>query len=205
MSKMKSKEEGGSKLAIVFNGSPLFSGSPSSKQNESSIRQWIIENDMLESVIALPNQLFYNTGITTYIWVLSNRKPNNRKGKVQLIDAGQLYRKLRKNLGNKNCEFAPKHITKIVETYTSLSEVEKEGEHSIAAQVFDNTEFGYYKATIERPKRLKAQFTDERIETLRFDRVLQEPMQYAFETFGEAIYTNIKKYYSCVRIAQIPP
>ena len=97
-------------------------------------------------------------------------------------------------MGNKNCEFSPEHITEIVETYTKMSVVEREGEQGISAQVFDNNDFGYYKATVERPKRLKAQFTAERIETLRYDSVLQEPMIYAFETFGESVYTNIKQY-----------
>jgi type I restriction enzyme M protein len=111
-----------------------------------------------------------------------------------LIDAGQLYRKLRKNLGNKNCEFAPKHIAEIVETYTKMSVAEREGEQGISAKVFDNEDFGYYKTTIERPKRLKAQFTPERIETLRYDKVLKEPMQWAFERFGDSVYKNIKQH-----------
>ncbi|GAB7256965.1 class I SAM-dependent DNA methyltransferase [Polaribacter sp. OB-PA-B3] len=194
VSKMKPLHQSttGTRIASVHNGSSLFTGDAGG--GESNIRRHIIENDWLEAIVQLPNNLFYNTGITTYIWILSNNKAANRKGKVQLIDAGQLYRKLRKNLGNKNCEFAPKHITKIVNTYTNMSVAEREGEQGIAAQVFDNADFGYYKATIERPKRLKAQFTNERIEALRYDRVLQEPMQYAFETFGDSIYTNIKQH-----------
>jgi len=192
--KMKplSQSKTGTRIASVHNGSSLFTGDAGG--GESNIRRHIIENDWLEAIVQLPNNLFYNTGITTYIWILSNNKAANRKGKVQLIDAGQLYRKLRKNLGNKNCEFSPKHITKIVNTYTNMSVAEREGEQGISAQVFDNTDFGYYKASIERPKRLKAQFTAARIETLRYDRVLQEPMQYAFETFGDSIYTNIKQH-----------
>jgi type I restriction enzyme M protein len=194
VSKMKSLRQSptGTRIAFVHNGSSLFTGDAGG--GESNIRRYIIENDWLEAIVQLPNNLFYNTGITTYIWILSNNKPANRKGKVQLIDAGQLYRKLRKNLGNKNCEFAPKHIAEIVDTYTKMSIVEREGEQGISAQVFDNDDFGYYKATIERPKRLKAQFSAERIETLRYDRVLQEPMQYAFETFGESMYTNTKEH-----------
>jgi type I restriction enzyme M protein len=194
VSKMKSLSQSptGTRIASVHNGSSLFTGDAGG--GESNIRRYIIENDWLEAIVQLPNNLFYNTGITTYIWILSNNKPTNRKGKVQLIDAGQLYRKLRKNLGNKNCEFSPKHITEIVETYTNMSVAEREGEEGISAQVFDNDDFGYYKATIERPKRLKAQFSAERIETLRYDRVLQEPMQYAFETFGESMYTNTKQH-----------
>jgi type I restriction enzyme M protein len=194
VSKMKTLNQSptGTRIASVHNGSSLFTGD--SGGGESNIRRYIIENDWLEAIVQLPNNLFYNTGITTYIWILSNNKPANRKGKVQLIDAGQLYRKLRKNLGNKNCEFSPEHITEIVDTYTKMSVAEREGEQGISAQVFDNADFGYYKVTIERPKRLKAQFTAERIETLRYDRVLQEPMQYAFETFGESIYTNTKEH-----------
>lgn len=192
VSKMKTLRQSltGTRIASVHNGSSLFTGDAGG--GESNIRRYIIENDWLEAIVQLPNNLFYNTGITTYIWILSNKKPANRKGKVQLIDAGQLYRKLRKNLGNKNCEFSPEHITEIVETYTNMSVAEREGEQGISAQVFDNDDFGYYKATIERPKRLKAQFSADRIETLHYDRVLKEPMQYAFETFGESIYTNTK-------------
>ena len=194
VSKMKPlpQSKTGTRIASVHNGSSLFTGDAGG--GESNIRRHIIENDWLEAIVQLPNNLFYNTGITTYIWILSNNKAANRKGKVQLIDAGQLYRKLRKNLGNKNCEFSPKHITKIVNAYTNMSVAEREGEQGIAAQVFDNEDFGYYKATIERPKRLKAQFTAARIETLRYDRVLQEPMQYAYETFGDSIYTNTKQH-----------
>jgi type I restriction enzyme M protein len=194
VSKMKtlSQSPTGTRIASVHNGSSLFTGDAGG--GESNIRRYIIENDWLEAIVQLPNNLFYNTGITTYIWILSNNKPANRKGKVQLIDAGQLYRKLRKNLGNKNCEFSPEHITEIVETYTNMSVAERKGEQGISAQVFDNDDFGYYKATIERPKRLKAQFSADRIETLRYDRVLQEPMQYAFETFGESMYTNTKEH-----------
>ncbi len=194
VSKMKplTQSASGTRIASVHNGSSLFTGDAGG--GESNIRRYIIENDWLEAIVQLPNNLFYNTGITTYIWILSNNKPANRKGKVQLIDAGQLYRKLRKNLGNKNCEFSPKHITAIVKAYTNMSVEEREGEQGISAQVFDNNDFGYYKATIERPKRLKAQFSAERIETLRFDKSLQEPMQYAFETFGESMYTNTKEH-----------
>lgn len=194
VSKMKTLRQSptGTRIASVHNGSSLFTGDAGG--GESNIRRYIIENDWLEAIVQLPNNLFYNTGITTYIWILSNNKPANRKGKVQLIDAGQLYRKLRKNLGNKNCEFSPEHITEIVETYTNMSVAERESEQGISAQVFDNDDFGYYKATIERPKRLKAQFSADRIETLRYDRVLQEPMQYAFETFGESMYTNTKEH-----------
>lgn len=146
MSKMKSAESGGSRLAIVLNGSPLFSGSPSKTKNESSIRQWIIENDLLEAVIALPNQLFYNTGISTYIWIISNKKPAERKGKVQLINAIDFSKKMSKSLGNKRNEISNKQIAEITKIYGDF----KPNEYS---KIFDNKEFGYAKVTVERPER----------------------------------------------------
>jgi type I restriction enzyme M protein len=162
----------GSRIASVHNGSSLFTGDAGG--GESNIRRYIIENDWLEAIVQMPNNLFYNTGITTYIWILSNNKAKHRKGKVQLIDAGLLFRKLRKNLGNKNCEFAPEHIREIVSVYEKMQAVDRvihpetKEEQGIAAKIFDNTDFGYYKVTIERPKRLKAQFTTERIAELAF-------------------------------------
>ena len=201
VNKMKplDKSPRGSRIASVHNGSSLFTGDAGG--GESNIRRYLIENDWLEAIIQLPNNLFYNTGITTYIWVLSNRKAPLRQGKVQLIDAGQLYRKLRKNLGNKNCEFAPEHIREIVTVYTQLLEVQRpihpdtlEEEPGIASKVFDNTDFGYYKVTVERPKRLKAQFSTECIEELRFDKSLREPMQWAFEQWGEEVYTHLAQH-----------
>ncbi|MEN8170995.1 MAG: class I SAM-dependent DNA methyltransferase [Pseudomonadota bacterium] len=191
VSKMKglTNSPTGSRIASVHNGSTLFSGDAGS--GESNIRRHIIENDLLEAIIQLPNNLFYNTGITTYIWLLSNNKPEHRRGKVQLIDAGQLYRKLVKNLGEKNCEFAPEHIELIIQTYQQLAEVERGAEEEgIAAQVFDNSDFGYYKVTIERPDRRKAQFSAERIEILRFDKTLREPMQWVYEEHGDAVYSG---------------
>ncbi len=164
VSKMKSPELSplGSRIASVHNGSSLFTGDAGG--GESNIRRFIIENDMLDAIVQLPNNLFYNTGITTYIWLLNNKKPANRKGKVQLIDASLLYRKLRKNLGNKNCEFAPEHIEEITRTYLDCAAIERKLDENkdpigIASQVFDNSDFGYYKVTIERPDRRKAKFT----------------------------------------------
>jgi len=189
VSKMKplDKSPHGSRIASVHNGSSLFTGDAGS--GESNIRRHIIENDLLEAIIQLPNNLFYNTGITTYIWLLSNHKAPERKGKVQLIDASQLYRKLRKNLGNKNCEFAPEHIREIVATYLALATQERQTDDAgIAAQVFDNSDFGYYKVNIERPDRRKAQFSLERIETLRFDKALNQPMQWIYQQWGDALY-----------------
>jgi type I restriction enzyme M protein len=179
----------GSRIASVHNGSSLFTGDAGG--GESNIRRYIIEKDYLEAIIQLPNNLFYNTGITTYIWILSSKKASDRAGKVQLIDASQLYRKLRKNLGNKNCEFAPEHITEIIDVYQNLKAVERAGDEGIASKIFDNQDFGYYKVSIERPKRLKAQFSQERINELRFVNNLREPMQWVYETYGEQVYTDI--------------
>lgn len=194
VSKIKTLKQSpaGTRIASVHNGSSLFTGDAGG--GESNIRRYIIEKDMLEAIIQLPNNLFYNTGITTYIWVLSNNKTAARKGKAQLIDASNLYKKLRKNLGNKNCEFTKEHINQITEVYRSALSRKRTEELPLESLVFDNTDFGYYKATIERPKRLKAQCTDARIETLRYDRAIQEAMQYAFKTYGDSVYSNIKQH-----------
>ena len=200
VSKMKPLTQSplGSRIASVHNGSSLFTGDAGG--GESNIRRYIIENDWLDAIVQMPNNLFYNTGITTYIWILSNNKAPERKGKVQLIDAGQLYRKLRKNLGNKNCEFAPEHIAEILRVYAAMETADRRevltenGTGTISSQVFNNSDFGYYKVTIERPKRLKAQFTEERIAELRYDKTLREPMMWAYETFGEEVYTHLAKH-----------
>ncbi len=155
LSKMKSPEEGGSRLAIVFNGSPLFSGSPSSKKNESSIRHWIIENDLLEAIIALPNQLFYNTGISTYIWILCNHKTQQRKGKVQLINGVDFFKKMSKSLGDKRNELSDEHIKKITDIYGDFAE----GKY---CKIFDNSDFGYAKVTVERPLMEKGKIVTDR-------------------------------------------
>lgn len=181
----------GSRIASVHNGSSLFTGDAGS--GESNIRRFIIENDMLDTIIQLPNNLFYNTGITTYIWLLSNAKPAERRGRVQLIDANLVYRKLRKNLGDKNCEFSPQHITDITEAYLAFAPVEREMDANndpvgLAAQVFDNEDFGYYKVTIERPDRRSAGFSAERLAALRFDKGLREPMEWLWQEHGEKVY-----------------
>lgn len=179
----------GSRIASVHNGSSLFTGDAGG--GESNIRRYIIENDMLDCIIQLPNNLFYNTGITTYIWLLHNNKEAKRKGKVLLIDASQRFSKLRKNLGNKNCELAPEHIKEILDAYLNFKSIERQGDDGLAAKVFDNTDFGYYKVTIDRPARLKAQFTAERIADLRFDRSIKEAMEWAYVTYGEQVYTDL--------------
>ena len=195
VSKMKSPSTSplGSRIASVHNGSSLFTGDAGS--GESNIRRYLIENDMLEAIVQLPNNLFYNTGITTYIWLLNNHKPAHRRGKVQLIDASLLYRKLRKNLGDKNCEFSPEHIEEITNTYLVCADVErlldsKDDPVGIASKVFNNEDFGYYKVTVERPDRRKAQFSRERLNALRFDKSLNEVMEHCFAEYGEEVYQD---------------
>ena len=191
--KMKSTKDSavGARIASVHNGSSLFTGDAGS--GESNIRRHIIENDLLDTIIQLPNNLFYNTGITTYIWLLTNAKPADRRGRVQLIDANLLYRKLRKNLGDKNCEFAPEHIEAITSATLAFQPVERQLDANgdptgIAVQIFDNTDFGYHKVTIERPDRRRAQFSAARLAPLRFEKSLREPMEHLWETHGEAVY-----------------
>ena len=149
---------GGSRIAIVFNGSPLFTGDAGS--GESEIRRWIIENDWLEAVVALPDQLFYNTGISTYIWIVSNHKAKRRKGKIQLINAVAFYQKMRKSLGDKRNELSPQSIDDITRIYGDFSE----GEHS---KIFDNEDFGFRRIVVERPLRLNFQASPDRIELLK--------------------------------------
>jgi type I restriction enzyme M protein len=189
--KMKpaSKNRIGSRIASVHNGSSLFTGDAGG--GESNIRRYIIENDWLDAIVQLPNNLFYNTGITTYIWLLNNHKPTNRRGKVQLIDANNLFRKLRKNLGNKNSEFAPEHIREIVQAYLYFQSAPAEGSQ-LEVKVFDNSDFGYYKVNIERPKRLRSQFSQEALEPLRFEKSLFQPMQTLFQEFGELVYAGLE-------------
>jgi type I restriction enzyme M protein len=146
LSKMKHKTLLGSRIAEVHNGSSLFTGDAG--QGESNIRRWIIENDWLEAIIALPLNMFYNTGIATYIWVITNRKPEHRRGRVQLIDATQWFKPLRKNLGKKNCELSEEDIRRICDTFLEFQETEQ-------SKIFPNQAFGYWKVTIEQPLRLK--------------------------------------------------
>ena len=146
LSKMKQHTPLGSRIAEVHNGSSLFTGDAG--QGESNIRRWIIENDWLEAIVALPLNMFYNTGIATYVWVLTNRKPSHRKGKVQLIDATKWYRPLRKNLGKKNCELGEDDITRICDTFLDFKE-------TVQSKIFDNDAFGYWKVAVERPLRIE--------------------------------------------------
>ncbi|PBI45545.1 restriction endonuclease subunit M [Clostridioides difficile] len=157
ISKMYDDEEG-SRIAIIFNGSPLFTGDAGS--GESNIRKWIIENDLLEGIIALPTDMFYNTGIATYIWVLTNKKEDKRKGKIQLVNASEYYQLMRKSLGNKRKEISLEQIEEIKEIYERFEESEN-------SKIFDNEGFGYRKVTIERPLKLSFRVNEEAIENVK--------------------------------------
>ncbi|HBI86986.1 MULTISPECIES: type I restriction-modification system subunit M [Sphingobacterium] len=178
----------GSRIASVHNGSSLFTGDAGS--GESNIRRYIIENDLLDAIVQMPNNLFYNTGITTYIWLLNNNKPATRKGHVQLLDANKLFQKLRKNLGSKNSEFSPAQIGEIVKNYLE-NKFESAENDLLQVKRFKNADFGYYKVNIERPKRLKSQFTAAALDELRFDKALKVPMQVLYETYGDLVYTDL--------------
>ena len=153
----KMRDDGKSRIAAITNGSPLFTGDAGS--GESEIRRWMIENDYIEAIIALPDQLFFNTGINTYIWIMTNEKPDERKGKIQLIDATSFYGKMRKSLGNKRNELREEDIERIVSLYTSF----EENEYS---RIFENHEFGYTKVIVERPMQLNYSCSEERLENL---------------------------------------
>jgi type I restriction enzyme M protein len=148
----------------VFNGSPLFTGDAGS--GESNIRQWIVENDWLEGIVALPDQLFYNTGINTYIWLVTNRKQRKRRGKIQLLNAVDFFAKMRKSLGNKRNLISDDQIAEIVRIYGAF----EESEHS---KIFDNEDFGYRKITVERPLRLSFAVTPERLAALEASRAFE--------------------------------
>ncbi len=158
LSKMKQHTPLGSRIAEVHNGSSLFTGDAG--QGESNIRRWIIENDYLEAIVALPLNMFYNTGIATYIWVLSNRKPEHRRGKVQLIDASEWFKPLRKNLGKKNCELSEDDIQRICDAFLDFEETEQ-------SKVFPNEAFGYWKVTVERPLRLTVDLSSDQCQRFR--------------------------------------
>ncbi|CAN5874742.1 class I SAM-dependent DNA methyltransferase [soil metagenome] len=181
LSKMKHDTPLGSRIAEIHNGSSLFTGDAG--QGESNIRRWIIESDWLEAIVALPLNMFYNTGIATYVWVLSNRKPEPRQGKVQLIDATQWFRPLRKNMGKKNCELAPEDIERICDTFLAFEETPQ-------SKLFPNAAFGYWKVKVERPLRLHSQLTRPRIETLRYASGDEAIRAALYEALGEPLFAN---------------
>ncbi len=192
LQKMKHNTPLGSRIALVHNGSALFTGDAG--QGESNIRRWVLENDWLEAIIALPLNIFYNTGIATYIWVLANKKAAHRKGKVQLIDASQWFQPMRRNLGKKNCELAEADIDCILKHYLDQPPADADGAKAAPeCKWFNNADFGYWKITVERPLRLKSQLKRNAIESLRFatgDEALRSEM---FSKHGDKLYTEFAK------------
>jgi type I restriction enzyme M protein len=180
--KMNHKTPLGSRIAEVHNGSSLFTGDAG--QGESNIRRWLIENDWLDAIVALPLNLFYNTGIATYIWVVSNRrKGTKREDKVQLIDATEWFKPLRKNLGKKSCELAEEDIRRICDTYLAFEETEQ-------SKIFPNEAFGYWKVVVERPVRLHSQLTVKAIASLRFASGDEEIRSMLYDELGEPLFEN---------------
>src|SRR3989304_2635647 len=195
LSKMKHSTRHGSRVAEVHNGSSLFTGDAG--QGESNIRRWIIENDWLEAIIALPENMFYNTGIATYIWLLTNHKAPHRKGKVQLVDASEWFVPLRKNLGKKNCELSEEHIRRICDLVLEPVETEK-------SKIFPNEAFGYWKITVERPLRLRVELSDEVLGRFRKtgEEIKEEPhadlMERIARTIGAGPHLDFNAFMSAV-------
>ncbi len=195
LSKMKDTPLG-SRIADVHNGSALFTGEAGS--GESNVRRWVIENDWLEAIIALPLNIFYNTGIATYVWVLSNRKAEARRGQVQLIDATKLFKPLRRNLGKRNCEMTAAHIQSALDSYERM-------ETNDTSVVLPNSSFGYWKITVERPLKLRSRFTREAVEALRFQsghRALREALH---AEFGDALFDDFTSVAERLKLHLDPP
>ncbi len=176
----------GSRVASIHNGSSLFTGDAGS--GESNIRRYVVENDLVDAIVQLPNNIFYNTGITTYVWLLTNKKPATRQGKVQLIDASRAFEKLRKNQGSRNCTITPEYRDLIVKTYMDFVEVEND---KIASKIFDGDDFRYYNVTIERPLRLRCQMNALKVDELLFDKSETELSRWLYQTYGERVFKGL--------------
>lgn len=190
VSKMKQDDPLGSRIAEIHSGSSLFTGDAG--QGESNIRRWILENDLVEAIIQLPEKMFYNTGIATYIWVLANKKAEHRKGKVQLMDASKWFTPLRKNLGDKNCELSTADLERIMDAYTAFVETEE-------SRIFPNEAFGYRKVKVERPLRLRSQLSDELVERLHWASGDEQLRREIHALAGDEVFTDFAKVEEKVR------
>lgn len=179
----------GARVASIHNGSSLFTGDAGS--GESNIRRYLIENDLVDAIIQLPNNIFYNTGISTYVWILTNKKSDNRKGKVQLIDASQAYEKLRKNQGSRNCTIAEQYREAILKVYMDFVPQEATEEQKVVSKIFDGDDFRYYNVTIERPLRLKSQFNALLIDEMLYDSSDLEMSKWLYQTYGERVFDGL--------------
>ena len=180
----------GSRIASIHNGSSLFTGDAGS--GESNIRRYLIENDLVDAIIQLPNNIFYNTGISTYVWILTNKKPKNRMGKVQLIDASQAYEKLRKNQGSRNCTISEYYRDAILKVYTEFVEQEADDDIKVTSKIFDGDDFRYYNVIIERPLRLRSQFNALLIDEMLYDSSDIEMSKWLYETYGERVFSGLE-------------
>ncbi len=181
----------GTRIASVHNGSALFTGDAGS--GESDTRRYLLENDLVEAIVQLPNNIFYNTGITTYVWIITNKKEERRKGKIQLIDASQAFEKLRKNQGQRNCMIDEKSRDMILAAYMAFDDgrAGTPCPPPVESKIFSNDDFRYYAVTVERPLRLRAQFTALKIDALRHDAKDVEFSQYLYSTFGDKVYDGL--------------
>lgn len=180
----------GSRIASIHNGSSLFTGDAGS--GESNIRRYLIENDFVDAIIQLPNNIFYNTGISTYVWLMTNKKEAKRQGKVQLIDASQAYEKLRKNQGSRNCTIAPAFAEMIVQAYINFQPKEATDDNPIVSKIFDGDDFRYYAVTIERPLRLRSQMTMPKCDELLYDSKKSDLSKYLYNTYGELCFQGLQ-------------
>jgi type I restriction enzyme M protein len=204
ISKMKPVSEGGCRLAIVFNGSPLFTGAAES--GESEIRRWILEHDWLEAIVALPDQLFYNTGISTYFWILTNRKAPDHRGKVMLIDARDYWVKMRKSLGDKRKLIDEKQIDEIMRMYGDAPAIPADPEHPLHGKVkiFGNRDFGYHRITVERPLKLRFEVTEETLVQVRESKAIEklvgaEPLEDALKPLLGSVWPTKKAAWGALR------
>ena len=181
----------GSRIASIHNGSSLFTGDAGS--GESNIRRHLVESDLVEAIIQLPNNIFYNTGISTYVWLLTNKKDWEHRDKIQLIDASQAFEKLRKNQGSRNCTIDPKAREMILRAHHNFADEEiVEGDHKVVSKVFDGDDFRYYSVTIERPLRLRSQFNAIKIDELLFDKGNLELSKWLYDTYKDSVFTGLE-------------
>lgn len=179
----------GSRAASIHNGSSLFTGDAGS--GESNIRRFLVENDMVEAIIQLPNNIFYNTGISTYCWVLTNYKREERRSKIQLIDASQASEPLRKNQGNRNCEITEKMRGFIMEAYNDFAEREATDEFPVASKIFDNDDFRFYSVSVLRPLRLRSQMDFSKAEDLLYDKANRDLSSWLYDSYGSRVFENL--------------
>lgn len=177
----------GCRIASIHNGSSLFTGDAGS--GESNVRRYLIENDLVDAIVQLPNNIFYNTGIATYVWLLTNKKANHRRGKVQLIDASQAFEKLRKNQGSRNCTISEPFRASILKAYMDFEEREETG---VSSKLFDGDDFRYYSVTIERPLRLRSQFNALQIDEMLYDSSDLDLSKWLYQTYGERVFQGVE-------------